>query len=366
MLTVNAIALATVVAMALVFYFKPGQPVAAPGPTGFYLPLWVLLLFPLWAVLTTATTVFRPAFNASLPRVLSRGDLGPANGLIYSLAVVGSVGASLGATFLVQSVGTWEALLVPLALLGFTQISIRPIRVNLDPPRALSPKRFLSEAKEGYRFLWQNKPLLEITLSALAINFLNALAFVELGLYVRNWLGVSQALFYGVMVAGSSLGVAAGALYVGRVRFEQRAGGMMILMTVGMGFTVVALGLVRTLWLALPDIFVFGMFPGMITTVFLATLQATVPNQVLGRVMAADEVGSYALVPVWQYTGGVLTLAEGLQTTYLAAGAGTLAVGIVMAGFRGLRQLGFDPDSVSSSNAETPVNGAGVEGAPAT
>jgi hypothetical protein len=87
----------------------------------------------------------------------------------------------------------------------------------------------------------------------------------------------------------------------------------------------------------------------MTTTVFLATVQATVPDEVLGRVFAADEVGSYSMVPPGQYAGGLITLATSVQFTYLLAGAGTVATGVIMAGLKSLRAMGFDPNQRTST-----------------
>jgi hypothetical protein len=102
----------------------------------------------------------------------------------------------------------------------------------------------------------------------------------------------------------------------------------------------------------------------MYMTVFLATLQATVPNELLGRVLAADEVGSYAMVPFGQYFGGILTLTLGsAQTPFLIAGAGTIAVGLLMLTLRKLRSLGFEPHGAhATGTAEPPVPTAGVPG----
>jgi hypothetical protein len=112
----------------------------------------------------------------------------------------------------------------------------------------------------------------------------------------------------------------------------------------GQGVAVIILAFSRTIWISLPDMFLFGLFPGMFTTVFLATIQATVPNDKLGRVLAADEVGSYALVPFGQYAGGEITLYSNVMVTYLAAGVGTAAVGLFMASVGGLRRLAFEPE----------------------
>ena len=133
------------------------------------------------------------------------------------------------------------------------------------------------------------------------INFLTALAFVELGLYVRDWLGVTEAILLGAMTTGASVGSGVGTVLAGRLGFERRAGRYLILLTFGQGLAIIALAFSHTIWLSVPLMVLFGIFPGMAATIFLATMQAIVPNRVLGRVLAADEVGSYGLVPLGQY-----------------------------------------------------------------
>jgi MFS family permease len=177
-------------------------------------------------------------------------------------------------------------------------------------------------------------------------------------------LGVSDALLYGGMVTGSTIGVAIGSLLMGRIRFERVAGRTLALVTLGEGVSVLILGLSHTIWISLPDMVLFGVFPGMYMTVFLATLQATVPNELLGRVLAADEVGSYAMVPVGQYLGGILTLWLGsAQTPFVLAGAATIGIAVLMASFRQLRTLGFEPGPRHPAPvAEPPPTTAAVPG----
>ncbi|MFI5418972.1 MAG: MFS transporter [Candidatus Lutacidiplasmatales archaeon] len=339
----NALALAATLGLAFVLMMRPGGSIALPGPPGYYLPLWVLELYPLWALSTASTTVFRPTFNASVPRLVSTAELGRANGLVYASALIVSVGGSLLTTALVGWVGAAMALAVPATLFALTQLFMLPIRGDFRPAPDRPKRRFLQDAQEGYRYLWRRKALLQLTLSALAINFFSAVAFVELGLYVSFWLGADRALYVGAMVAGSSLGAFVGTLLINRFRFESRAGRVLAVLTVFQGVAVLGLAFERTIWLSVPDIFFFGVFPGMATTVLLATVQATVPDEMLGRVFAADEVGSYAMVPPGQYAGGLITIATGVQFTYILAGAGTIAIGLVMAGLRSLRALAFDP-----------------------
>jgi hypothetical protein len=350
---VNRSALFATAAIALVLLWRPSEVVAVPGRTDFYLPEWILLVYPLWAVETTAVTMFRPSFNAALPLLVPKSQLGKANGLVYAAALILSIGGSLAAGFVTNASSASAALVIPIGLFVLTEVSLLYVKGPLSAPRTSPAAPFLTDAKYGYQYLWNRRPLLALTLAALAINFFSAVAFVELGLYVVVWLDVHQAILVGAMMAGGSLGAAAGTLLINRFRFERRAGNFLVLLVVLQGAAVAALGAVRSIWLALPDMFLFGLFPGMFTTVFLATIQATVPNQVLGRVLAADEVGSFGLIPVGQYVGGAITAVDGIPAAYFIAGAGTTIVGGLMGLYSGLRRIGFAP-SESSTPPEPP------------
>jgi MFS family permease len=358
MRVVNLSALAATIAVAAILLARPEHAVVLPGGSGLYLPLWVVLLYPFWAIETASITIFRPAFNASVPRLVARADLGSANGLIYAVALLLSIGASLGASGLASFVPWGEALAVPIVLFIATQVSLELLRADLAPHREGPVRRFLEDASEGYRYLWRRRDLFEITIAALAVNFFSAVAFVELGLYATFWLDAHDAVVLGALVAAASLGAAIGGLLVSRFAFQLRAGKLLILFTIGQGLTVLALGLVRSTWLAIPDMFVFGLFPGMTTTVFLATVQATVPDEKLGRVLAADEVGSYSLVPFGQWAGGLLTFASSIQATYISAGVGTVGVGGLMATMRDIRRLHFTTRSEPVRTEEPPVSAA--------
>jgi hypothetical protein len=362
----NALALAGTFGILLDLYVRPEMSVPLPGPAGYFAPLWMILMMPAWAAVSAATTMFRPAYNAALPKLLPSADLASANGLIFALAIGVSVAASLAATGLLN-LGTSDgfvAAAIPFGLLLVAQAALGGIDENRPPAGSGPALTFVQDARKGYVYLWRRKALLEITITALAINTLTTTAFVELGLYTTHTLGVSNALLYGGMVTGSSIGVAIGSLLIGRIPFERFAGRALALVTLGEGVSVLILGLSHSVWISLPDMVLFGVFPGMYMTIFLATLQATVPNELLGRVLAADEVGSYAMVPVGQYLGGVLTLVLGsADTPFILAGIGTILIAVLMASFRQLRQLGFEPAPHRPTvAAEPPPTTAAVPG----
>jgi MFS family permease len=344
MRTVNLLSIVATTAAAVDLVYGPTTHIAVPGPAGFYLPLWVLLIYPAWALITASSALFRPAFNTSVPRVIETKDLGKANGAIYAVAALASAAATLVVGVLLAVGPAVYALGIPFALYFATQAALVLVDADLRVVRRSAPKSVLLEARDGFVFLARRRALLEVTIASLIVNFLSAVALVELGLYLEGWLGLTNGLWYGAMLAVLTAGGAAGFVLASQIRFEHRAGRVLILLTLVMGLALLAFGLVRSVWLALPIAFVYGMMPGMITTVFLSTVQATVPDEMMGRVFSADELGSYALVPVGQFAGGLLLLALGIQGMYLTAGGAIALLGLVMLlTFGSLRRLGYAP-----------------------
>ena len=342
--TSNLLSLVATAGLVADLFARPERPVVVPFASSFYLPLWLLLALPAWALLISSATVFRPAYNASVPRLVPTVELGRANGLIYAVAAVTSAVASLAVGLVLALGSTVYALAIPFVLFLATQVVLLGVRADLSAPRPRLQRKISADVAEGFGYLYSRRDLFELTISALVVNFLVAVAFVELGLYVLLWLRMTSGFWYGALVSVSTLGSAAGMVAVAHTRFEEKAGRYLIAFVLSIGFAVVALALVRTVWLALPIMFVFGLFPGMVQTVFLSSVQATVPNELLGRVFSADEVGSYALVPIGQATGGAVTLEVGVQGTFLFAGGAIVVLGLVMAGaFGALRGLGFSP-----------------------
>jgi MFS family permease len=351
----NLCALVATAGLAADLIVRPATAVHLPGPHGFYVPEWVLLAYPVWAAVASTSTLFRPAYNTLVPRFVERHALGRANGLIYAVAAVASAVASVVVGVLLTVGPSEYALAIPFGLFFATQVVLLLIVVDLSVERSAARRPIWTEARDGFAYLGHRRDLLELTVAALVVNFLTALALVELALYVVSWLGLVQGIFYGAMVAAATLGTACGFLLMGRFRFEERAGRVMIALVFAMGIALVALALVRTIWLALPILFLYGLAPGMITTVFLSTIQATVPDEKMGRVFAADELGSISLVPAGQWAGGLLTVSVGIQGTYLFAGGAIGLLGLTMLGsFGALRRLGYQPHASAEPVEPTP------------
>lgn len=343
-------ALVAAVALAAVLAIDPDASFTVPavGAAGFTLPVWLVLTFPIWAALTAAVTLFRPTFNAALPQFVAARDLGPANGLLFACAVAVSASTQVLTGYLAQRTGPVLALFVPIVLFAGSLLFLLLLGEGTRGGRAPRAQGFFADAQEGYRYLARRRELLAVTVAALGINFLSALAFVELAEYSTFFLRETPS-FLGLLYALGTLGAGVGALGVSRLKYEQHLGRLLGVMTVGMGACVAGLALTRSAAVALADMFLFGLFPGMFQTAFQTGVQATVPNELLGRVFAADEVGSYAFVPVGQYAGGLSTYTFGIPPTYFGAGLGMGLIGVGLLTLPVVGRFRFDPDPAASA-----------------
>jgi MFS family permease len=339
----NGLALLGVTFLALVFYVYPTTQVGLPGPAGFFVPAWFLWVLPFWAMVALAAALSRPTLNAAIPQVVSRESLGRANGLILSTGLVASGVGTLSVGFLLTPWGPVLTLLIPLGFFEVAAIALAALERDLTGVRRAPRRSFVGDMTEGLRYLGRRKGLLEITLASLGINFFSAVAAVEIPLYVDDWL-LQGALVLGALTFVSSLGTAVGSTAVNTIRYGRSPGLYLALFVVLTGLSLLVLPFTRSPFVALASLGLFGLFIGMFTTIYIVAIQRTVPNELLGRVFAADEVGSFALVPVGQSVGGAITAIKGIAFTYWATGGGIALLGGIMAGLRDLRQFAAGRD----------------------
>jgi MFS family permease len=344
----NAFALLGVVLLVVVFFVYPTAHVPLPGPAGFFVPAWFLWVLPFWALIAVSAALSRPTLNSAVPQVVNRESLGHANGLILSAGLVLSGVGTLSVGFLLGPWGPMLTLLIPVVFFEIAAVALATLESDVTGVRKGPRRPFLHDMTEGLRYIGRRTGLLEITLASLGINFFAAIAAVEIPLYVHDWL-IEGAAVLGALTFVSSLGTAVGSTAVNAIRYDRSPGPYLALFVVLTGVSLLVLPLTHSPYVALAAIGFFGFFIGMFTTVYLVVIQRSVPNELLGRVFAADEVGSFALIPVGQSAGGVITALRGIAFTYWATGGGIAILGGVMAGLRGIRRFAAGKDRPAGS-----------------
>ncbi|MCI4345920.1 MAG: MFS transporter [Thermoplasmata archaeon] len=279
------------------------------------------------------STAFRPATNATIPRLLPPSEVQDGNGLLQGGSTIASfVGSPIGGV-LVVTLGA----VVGLALNALTfAISGAMIFLMAIPAArqagsvASSAKRsLLTEVGEGLRFLRSQRALFVITLTAMVANFFLSIWGGFTVIYVAVQLH-QGATGFGIIVAANTAGFAIGALLPGRLHTE-RAPGLWLPASWGfVGFLIVGLALTSSLPLAVALTVGGGALLSLGNTTWLSGVQKSVPDEYLGRYFATDEAGSFAMIPAGVAIGGVLVLLIGISRSYLFAGLGAALINLVL------------------------------------
>jgi MFS family permease len=281
--------------------------------------LWALLL--LVAVYGAAQAFFLPAFEALIPMLVPRDELGQASALdqfVRPLSVQ-LVGPALGG-ILIAIAGTGAAFLADAGtfiLAAGALLAIRLPRIHAALP---SPRGALGGTREGIRFVLEN-PWLWRTLLAAALT---VLVFwgpyqVLLPFLVKNELHSGSATL-GLIRALGGVGAVLAALVVSQTGLPGWAMRAMFAGWALQSLTLAGYALAREAWLFAAISLVGGACSAMANVVWGTLMKTRVPNHLLGRVSSLDWLVSIALVPVsFALTGPVAGL-FGARATLLAGG----------------------------------------------
>ena len=302
------------------------------------------------AIFSVCATFFGPGSQSLLPELVPRQSLDRANGLFESSESVVAIAGSGVAGALLILVGAIPSLGIDAVSYLVAALLIAAIGVTAIPARTPSVSTgLIQEVREGLAYLRSARGLLQLTLISLVANFLFSIVLTFLVVYTSDILRGS-ALIYGVLEALLAAGWGIGGLLVGRLHLTRYTGRLAALSGFVEGGVVLGLILLPSVSIALPLVFLVGLWQGILSVTWLSTVQAGVPQQYQGRYFATDNALSYAAIPGSQILGGVLIVAVGLSTTFLAIGIASLASSLGYLSLRRVRNLGYDPRS--SSGAE--------------
>lgn len=305
---------------------------------GFSFPLVLTVV----GIVGLFSTVFRPATNSLLPKLVPGEAVQSANGIIsgsnsvvqmISNAVggllIGFAGVTLG---LFYNTGTY---LVSAAMIAMIAV---PSHLTIRGTRAHAT--YLSEFREGLSFIRRNKAVLETTVSFTVINFFGTMIGSFLVVYVSRHL-VESGTFFGFLVAALGLGIAVGSLMVQKLNTVGYAGKLFIAASAAYGVGATLLVMTRLPLVAILITAAMGMALGFTNTTFFSLMQLVVPNEILGRILSVDEVGSFAAIPLGQIVAGLIIASAGIEFNYLMAGAGVIITATAMLFLKDLRNFRY-------------------------
>ncbi|KQS65729.1 MFS transporter [Modestobacter sp. Leaf380] len=290
-------------------------------------------------VLHSAFVWYDAACFGTLPALVGRDRLAPANSVVFTTASVVEVSFPAVAGLLIATVGPAYALgadvvayAVAAALIASIAVPLSPARDDAPPAPAGVVARTAGEIREGLRFLWHQPVVRALTLfgfgqsvTAGAVGGLLVVFAVDgLGLDPGSgWVGaVFVATAVGGLLAGAGLPWLSRRLPVGWISIGAYAANAVL---------VVALALVPGTAAALVLLVAWSASSVLAVVNGITARQQVTPDGLQSRVNTTARMIAWGGAPVGALAGGVLATVTDVRTAYLLAALGVATSAVLAA-----------------------------------
>jgi len=303
------------------------------------------------AVYGAAQSFFGPASAGLLPEIVPGEQLQRANALMGFSASFFSVGGPAAAGLLIAFFGPGPLFAIDAATFVVSAASLSVLRV---PPRSLPERQsFRADLVTGWREL-ASRPWYWINLIAHTLWNLSTAAYIVLGpVIAERMLGGASA--WGTISAGYALGAAAGGLIALRLRPARPLVAANLALALG-ACPLLALAVPLATWKIAIAAALASAGMLFLNTVWTATMQQLIPDEVRSRVDSYDWLISLVILPAGLVIVGPLAARIGDATTLVGAAllAGVPPVSVLLVpAIRGIRR-----------NKDGTVSGPPISGPP--
>jgi len=299
------------------------------------LPLLMVIAF----VLVVGQVVTEGTRGAMVPSVVSSDQIDAANSrlLLIDVGVVRFLIPPLAGFLMVWSpsaVGWIAASVTTVALL----LSFR-LRAVDDGAKLTGRLRPLREARDGLRYLVEDKLLRSITVAVSVASFAWFMGYATLVLYVDQILHL-DGRGYGLLLACMAVGFAGGAAVASRIIARL---GYPLAMRIAVTTEIVCkllIGVVPAHWSFVALVLIVHSAATFVWNVgSRSTRQRHTPPDLLGRVLTSHRALSWGMAPLGAVAGGFIAGAFSLDVVWIVAAA-VQAAGVVLV-WRNISAAGF-------------------------
>ncbi len=287
----------------------------------------------------TATSFHRPALQSSIPNLVEKGQLTRANSLYQiSRGISGMIGLLLGG-ILVGFLGPAPTFVLDSATFVLAGLSL--LAVAFTSPRTgevAGWKEILQDTLHGFRFLYGKKGLLYLVLLFALINFLLAPMGVLFPLMSRD-VFETGAEGFGSLNAAISAGLLAGGFLAASLKRIRRHGIAILTGILAVGLLMIGFGLAGKLYFALVILALMGLAVAVANVFESVVFQSQVPNELQGRVFAANFALGDGLAPLSLALIGSLLTVVSTPSVIIASGVAILLAATGGLASRAVRSL---------------------------
>ncbi|WP_185844621.1 MFS transporter [Nonomuraea sp. WAC 01424] len=300
--------------------------VAATGPAGGLPALGAGIV-----LLGLLEGVFLPAYWAIMPTLLDEEELAGGNAVSEALMVTAAMAGPLVGGLAMASLSTAAVLAVNAATFLVSAGTLLAVRARRAAPAA-------APAGTGFWAFARRSRLLVAVLVMAALSQLTSTAMmnVALPIYLDRHFDDGQRV-YGLMLGAQGGGLLLGTLAAGLVWRLPRRGYLALGLLVVDGLVLTAFPRLPGLLAPLSAMVVLGLAAGVLSVVALTLVQRISPAEILGRVMAAFTAVTIAAFPIAAVLIGVIVARQGPESAFLVGGIGVLAVSVIGAAQRAIR-----------------------------
>jgi len=276
--------------------------------------------------------------NAALtvpPRLVGRKDLERANGrLVATQSTISNfigppMGAALFAISAVMVVFSTAGLFALAALALITLPQMLPTASDTSSGTH-SPGDVVRSIREGWSYFWNHRLLRRVAFISGSINLFSAATEGLLVLLATGSLGVSKS-WYGIFIAVPAVGAVLGSLIAAKVVPAIGGGPVTWLAALVPAVSYVVLGLSGNVIFCEIVMFLAATATAMNQIVVSTVRQASVPDELLGRVTAGYRLIVLGAVPIGALLGGVLGRVMGPADAFVVCGVGLALAALVFA-----------------------------------
>nr|WP_293838723.1 MFS transporter [uncultured Arsenicibacter sp.] len=269
-----------------------------------------------------------PAWQSLTPELVSRQVLPVAltlNGVSINLSR--AIGPALGGLIIAYYSPGYVFLLNGISFGATFLVIYRWQRTPVT--RTLPVEDFVTALRAGIRYVWFTPLLHAILIRAFAFTFGASALWALLSLVVARQLHMDSGV-YGLMLTWLGAGAVTGALVLTRLT-QQLSANVRIFMAILAFMAVnVCIGLVTSLWVLYPVLFLAGMAWLMALTSLNVSVQLNLPKWVQARVLSIYQLVFQGGMALGSIVWGTVAGQYGLSVTFLLA-AGWMAVSTLLA-----------------------------------
>jgi MFS family permease len=197
-----------------------------------------------------------------------------------------------------------------------------------NSPRIEETASAFEKMKEGFRFVRHTRPIRAL-LMLVGLLSLVAMPFTVLMPVFADKILHGGVSAYGMLMGAVGVGAVIGALLIAVRQGVQGLGKVVASAAILMGVSLILFSMSRILWLSIGILTGVGVGMMLQATSTNTLIQAMVPDQLRGRVMAVYSMMFMGMAPIGSLFAGTLAARVGAPVTVLIAGSAGVTGGLI-------------------------------------